>query len=188
MGIILEEQGEPWDLEIITQGMRFIPLKESLSMYKGDLIFVRRLENGNREELRKVISSFMFESYKKEHDLTDREGLVEMIKASIDPYLPFSNKDLMRNNRKMEKLFCSEIVAESYMRAGLLPDDLGNEFPDSNEYIPADFTSFSPRKNQETILLQNMNNGYKLLQEEFINFDKMKLQELRHHKILFPDK
>jgi hypothetical protein len=186
IGIILEEQGNPWILEMVQSGMRFVPLPEVLSVYDADIIFMRRLVGSDRELLKEKITELMFETQSKSHDRVDNSGILEMIKAILDPQLPFSNRDLLRNNRNLEKLFCSELVAESYMRAGLLPDDLGNDHPDSNEYIPTDFTTLNPRRNQESYLINNMSNGFKLLTEEFIEFNQQEIKRLRKHEIIFP--
>ncbi|HHC11456.1 MAG TPA: hypothetical protein ENK79_02335 [Campylobacterales bacterium] len=64
----------------------------------------------------------------------------ELAKAAFDMYdtedfLGFSTL----NHKNLEKLFCSELVAEAYQRMGLLPQR--DEFHPSNEYIPHDFSA-----------------------------------------------
>jgi len=46
-----------------------------------------------------------------------------------------------RNQKDLTSLFCSELLAETYIRMGLLPEDPKHP---SNEYTPKDFSSDAP--------------------------------------------
>ena len=83
------------------------------------------------------------------------KSLIQLIKSVLD-FTRFN-----KNKEDLSSVFCSELVAESYQKMGLLDDiDMGG-LP-SNEYTPADF---SEQKDKV-----KLNNNYRLGKQEAFNY------------------
>ncbi|MCY3410291.1 MAG: hypothetical protein INQ03_01530 [Candidatus Heimdallarchaeota archaeon] len=174
-GFIHVIDGTPWVLEAVLEGVRYIPVREALKIYSADIIFIRRLEGDPGKIDEKIIYNFAAKHFDEVHKAKSLSGAWEMIKAAIDPKLPLSGKDFLRNHRQPGSMFCSELVADLYMKLGIIPDDIEDDYPDSNEYIPPDFTTFCTKRGQEYEILNDLPNGFKLSEEVFIQFDRNEL-------------
>lgn len=174
--IVVMEQNTPWIFEAVTSGVRFIPLEEALFRYNSDVVFFRHLLGKRNEDFIEIIEKYIQKRIGEPHEFSHLSGPWEMIKAAIDPKVPFTNRDLVQNTRNPGLLFCSELVAEVYMMLGIIPDDLDNQFPDSNEYIPADFTNFNYKQSQESKIFNNLLNDYSLTNEILLSYNLEKIR------------
>ena len=119
---------EDLDTREMKKGVQLIPLSDRVQTYDG-AIAVRRLKGvalGEPEidalmRLRKELRGRPYETSE-----------IQLIKAAYEG--PFG-----LNEEDFSSLFCSELVAESYQRMGLLPD--GKSAQPANEYVPADFST-----------------------------------------------
>ncbi len=110
-----------------TSGVQVTLLSERIARYDGKCA-IRRIENfiispeqiGHLNRLRREIKNRPYEQSKK-----------ELIKSAIDTFGTANKEDL-------SSLFCSELVAESWQRLGILSEDKS-----SNEYLPSDFSEDS---------------------------------------------
>ncbi len=109
------------------RGVQLVSFSDRLRNYGGE-VAVRRLRIDRTDRMQQALSSFRNEVRDRPYE----EDTVELIKAAYDG--PFGD-----NTEDLSSLFCSELVAESYQRMGLLPND-----PPSNEYVPNDFASTGP--------------------------------------------
>ena len=112
------------DTRMPMKGVQLIPLSDRVQSYGGE-IAVRRLRDAPLDAnaiqaLMALRKEFRGRPYEKSQ--------AELIKAAYDGPGGHNEEDL-------SSLFCSELVAESYQRIGLL-----NEKKNSNEYTPADFS------------------------------------------------
>ena len=113
------------DTKVPRKGVQLVPLSLRVEDYPGD-IAVRQLRDVTFDEqaLRQLMAlrrEFVGREYEQDK--------IELIKAAYDG--PFG-----RNTEDLTSLFCSELVAETYQRLGLL-----DEGKPSNEYTPADFSA-----------------------------------------------
>lgn len=116
------------------RGVSLVQLSERVRRYGGD-VGIRRLINIERDD------SFISAFAKLRHELHGRaypSGYWELIKSAID--IPF-----FKNKRNLKTVFCSELVAEAYMRAKVLSR---YKMP-SNEYTPADFAKMTSHTMQK---------------------------------------
>jgi hypothetical protein len=111
------------------KGVQLVPLSERLRMYKGD-VAVRSLSKPVTPEMETALGKFR----KQASRLSYEENMVELIKSAWDG-------PLGGNKENLSSVFCSELVAESYQRLGLL-EEPPKGWP-SNEYTPRNFSSES---------------------------------------------
>lgn len=109
------------------KGVQVVPLSLRLTHYDGE-IAIRHLQNVNLsssdiQELMRFRKEMSGRSYEK--------NTLELLKSAYDGPLGENTEDL-------SSLFCSELVAESYQKLGLLPSNIA-----SNEYTPANFSTES---------------------------------------------
>lgn len=143
------------------------PLRNRLEYYPTELIAVRHLNKPLTEEMKKIVFEFVMEFVGTTHEgKNNLKGGWEMFKAALDVKIPFTKIDLFGNKHDTDYLFCSEAVAELYMRIGLLPRGKGH--PPSNEYIPGDFTNTGAWKGDERKNVKNLLNGYSLSPEIYL--------------------
>lgn len=126
-------------------GVNLKDLKEKIITYPSEIIAVRKLKNFKRtDEFYAIIDRFIDEHYGKQHDLTDLHGQIEMARAGIDIHIPFTKVELFQNREeKLEKLFCSELIALLFSHLGFLNLRLKNELLTTNEFTPSDFSNYS---------------------------------------------
>lgn len=105
------------------EGVQLVLLSERLAKYDGT-ISVRRLLGPRNPQLWPAFDAARHELHGRPYE----QRKWNLIRAWVDlPGFPDADTDL-------SSLFCSELVAELYMRMQLLPPR-----PSSAEYIPADF-------------------------------------------------
>ncbi len=107
------------------KGVQIVQLSERIASYKGS-ISIRQLKGfkfGKKEE--KIIADLRTEINNRPYE----KNYLSLIKSAWD------GKWGKNRKRDLSSLFCSELVAEAYLRLGLIAD---NET--SNEYTPADFS------------------------------------------------
>lgn len=114
------EVGKPVD------GVQMVALEHRLATYPG-AVSIRHLKTERTESMLQALREFQLEVKGRGFD----KNPLELFKAAVDDawWLDENQTDLTR-------LFCSELVAETYKRMGLLPEQ-----PASNEYLPRDFSS-----------------------------------------------
>lgn len=105
-------------------GVRLIALSEWIARY-GEEIALRRLLVERTPEMLAALAAFRREMRGRPYE----QNRLELFRASYDGPLGGNHEDL-------SSLFCSELVAASYQRMGLLPST-----PPANEYTPKDFSS-----------------------------------------------
>jgi hypothetical protein len=150
-------------------GVILRPLRDRLETYDSDMIAYRKLRVERTKKMEDNLFAFISETEGTKHDLHTLKGLIEMINSAVDIVIPFTRIELFKNKRStLERIFCSELIAEAYMRMGLLPDGNLKLYPCSNEYTPPDFSNFTSIKNKESELIKNLRLGAILEEEIFI--------------------
>ncbi len=109
------------------KGVQLVPFSERVSMYKGD-VAVRLLSKPITQQMETSLGKFR----KRASRLKYEKNKIELIKAAWDG-------PLGGNKENLSSVFCSELVAESYQRMGLLAEP-PKGWP-SNEYTPRDFST-----------------------------------------------
>jgi hypothetical protein len=128
-------------------GVILRPLRDRLETYDSDMIAYRKLRVERTKKMEDNLFAFISETEGTKHDLHTLKGLIEMINSAVDIVIPFTRIELFKNKRStLERIFCSELIAEAYMRMGLLPDGNLKLYPCSNEYTPPDFSNFTSIK------------------------------------------
>jgi len=122
----------------IKQGVQTVALSQKIARYDGE-VTIRRLNKPLTDDMIRAMTDFRRVVKNRPYE----ENKWNLAKAVLD-----RSSD---NDEDLSSLFCSELVAETYQRMGLLSEDTP-----SSEYIPHDFSSAKMKK-----LLQ----GYKLLDE-----------------------
>ncbi len=107
------------------KGVQLVALSERIDNYTGE-VSVRRLITEKTPQMVEALKDLRNEIKERSYE----ESMIELIKSAYDG-------PLGQNTQDLSSLFCSELVAEAYMRMGLLP--VGT-LP-SNEYTPKDFSS-----------------------------------------------
>lgn len=127
----------------VRKGVELLPLKEKIFSGWYNRVAIRRLvdiDDEKRNEMYQELLKFRTEVQGRPYE----KSKVELILSALDfqeEYLSF-----LRNTKEdLSSLFCSELVAETYKRMGLIA---GKRL--SNEYTPDDFASH----NDKTLNLQ----------------------------------
>lgn len=108
------------------RGVQLPPLSKRVRDYDGK-VSVRQLDRAlNQEEINKL-SAFRHEVKDRDYDY----DALQLLRSAMDEGL------FWRNREDLQSFFCSELVAETYQRIGLLPDESSAKA--SNEYTPSDF-------------------------------------------------
>ena len=126
------------------EGVIIKDLKSKIETYPSEMIAIRRLKNYTRtEEFSSIIERFINDHYAKEHDLKYLDGNLEMIRSAVDLHIPFTKIEIFKNKEeKIDRFFCSELVALLFSQLGLLNLRAGNELLTSNEFTPPDFSNY----------------------------------------------
>ena len=120
----------------VINGVTMMPFRERCKMGWEDPIAVRHLtdiSNEKREEIKEKLTFLRCQFQGRAYE----EDLGELIKAKVDigqEFLPFLQGK--RGKAAMETIFCSELVACSYLVCGLLKPG-----KPASEYTPKDFAS-----------------------------------------------
>ena len=109
------------------KGVQLVPLSERIQSYDGG-VAIRRLSKKLTPGMEKSLMSWR----KKASRLKYEKNVCELTKPAYDG--PFG-----KNKENLSSVFCSELVAETYQRVGLLSEP-PNGWP-SNEYTPKDFST-----------------------------------------------
>jgi len=109
------------------KGVQVVPLSLRLTQYNGE-IAIRHLQNAN---LNAIDIHTLMQFRKEMSGRCYEKNTLELLKSAYDG--PFGE-----NTEDLSSLFCSELVAESYQKLGLLSSNIA-----SNEYTPANFSSES---------------------------------------------
>ena len=108
------------------KGVQIVQLSERLKGYKGKVV-VRMLHDFEfGEEQEKILADLR----KEVNNAPYEKNWLSLAKSALDKTFVGKNK-----KKDLSSLFCSELVAEAYMRLGLIED---NQV--SSEYTPADFS------------------------------------------------
>jgi hypothetical protein len=107
-----------------SEGVRLAVLRERVEDYRGQ-VAVRHLTVHRTPEMLAALHSFRREVIGRPYE---QNGL-ELLRSAYEG--PFGD-----NMEELSSVFCSELVAATYQRIGLLP-----RHPPSNEYTPADFAA-----------------------------------------------
>jgi hypothetical protein len=115
---------------VCRKGVQLVGLRERLETYQGDSVVYRPLLGVllNDQHL-KTLAAFRSEVAGRPYEQSE----LELLRAAWDG-VGGANK-----TADLSSLFCSELVAETYQRLGLL-----RNIPPSNEYTPADFAGDLP--------------------------------------------
>lgn len=120
----------------VRSGVELLPLKNKIFSGWYDRVAIRRLTDIDKDKRDKMyieLLKFMKEVQGRPYE----QSKMELILSAIDfqeEYLSF-----LRNTKEdLSSLFCSELVAEAYMRMGLW-----SRKKLANEYTPDDFASKS---------------------------------------------
>jgi hypothetical protein len=171
VGLIVKyNDGAPQIFEATSlNGVILRPLKQRVETYDSDMIMYRKLRVKRTDEMLRALDIFIDEVDGTLHDLHTLKGLIEMIRGAVDLFIPLTKIEIFRNKTtNLERIFCSELIAESYIRMGLLPGPNHPSYLPSNEYTPADFSNYSSLKNTEHELIDHLLLGAKLDTEIFI--------------------
>jgi len=114
-------------------GTQLVDLETRIRNYKGSFISVRKiyLKTANYKSLQTRIERCM-RNFMKEAKQKKFESNLSEIWCSI-----FHCNTCCNNEEDTHEYFCSELIAETYIRIGLLPPPC--EFRPSNQYVPDDF-------------------------------------------------
>jgi ABC-type amino acid transport substrate-binding protein len=116
------------DLGIEKAGAQVVYLKDRLKAYDTDVYAIRFLKAARDASMIKLL--FRFIDYAHALPFPSELNVVrKVIQAKI-----FSR--FYRPKKHYKNIFCSELVAESYIQMGLLP-----ESPPPSSYVPADFSA-----------------------------------------------
>jgi hypothetical protein len=126
------------------KGVQLVPFSERIKMYKGD-VAVRLLSKSITPQMETGLGKFR----KKASRLKYEQNKIELIRSAWDG-------PLGGNKENLSSVFCSELLAESYQRMGLLKEP-PTGWP-SNEYTPRDFST-------EARHPVNLRKGYALSRE-----------------------
>ena len=118
----------------VIRGVSMVLLSDRVRTYKGR-VAVRRLVNVDRDD---EFEAAFARLRRQLHGRRYETSLMELLRSAVD--LPF-----WRNRRDLSSVFCSELVAEGYIRAGLL----SGKMP-PNEYTPDDFAHIRLKKGDLT--------------------------------------
>ena len=130
MILLWESCARPHGVDVQTgtvkAGVQLSPLSKRIDECPGE-VAVRRLKTPltgtDKEKLAILRQQWKNRSY-------ETDG-AQLAKSALDL------TDMGKNDEDLNSFFCSELVAESYKRIGLIKSD---EYPEpSNEYTPADF-------------------------------------------------
>ena len=126
------------------EGVIIKDLKTKLQSYPSEIIAIRRIKDYQRtDEFYSIFDRFIEDHYAKEHDLNSLNGTFEMIKSAVDLHIPFTHTEVFKNHdEKIDKFFCSELVALLYSQLGLLNLRSDHELLTSNEFTPPDFSNY----------------------------------------------
>jgi len=108
------------------RGVQLVSLSDRIKIYRGE-IAIRLLDVKRNAAMRAALYGFRQEVKFRPYE----QNKLELIKSCYDG--PFGE-----NEEDLSSLFCSELIAESYQRMGLIP----NSIP-SNEFTPKDFSEDS---------------------------------------------
>ena len=124
----------------VRKGVELLPLESKIFSGWYDRVAIRRL-TGIKEEKRQEIYKELLKFMKEVQGRPYEKSKTELILSALDfqeEYLSF-----LRNTKEdLSSLFCSELVAEAYMRMGLW-----SRRKLSNEYTPDDFASKNDKIN-----------------------------------------
>jgi hypothetical protein len=114
----------------VRPGVRVVRLKEYLEGYKGNAIAIRTLQCEKQyiKSLRKYMTNVLTKQIIEHNGKPYEKRLFEFVNAR---YRFFSNP-----KKTLDSFFCSELVAEVFMRAGLLESDI-KSCP--SVFLPDDF-------------------------------------------------
>lgn len=113
------------------RGVQLVSFSDRLRSYDGNAS-IRKLDVARTPEMQRALITMRAELKGRPYE-TDK---VELLKAAYDGPLGANAEDL-------SSLFCSELIAETYQRMGLLPSGPGALA--SNEYTPRDFSEAGKR-------------------------------------------
>ena len=105
------------------KGVQLLPLSERVKSYRGD-VAIRHLKIDRTPQMMQQLLDFRETVKGRKYE----EDKIELIKAAYDGPIGQNVEDL-------STLSCSELVAETYQKMGLL-----SEAKPSNEYTPRDFS------------------------------------------------
>ena len=118
----------------VRKGVELLPLRDKIFSGWYDRVAIRRL-TGIDDEKRTQMYEDLLKFQREVQGRPYEKNTLELILSAIDfqeEYLAF-----LRNTKEdLSSLFCSELVAESYKRMGLLETKKL-----SNEFTPDDFSS-----------------------------------------------
>lgn len=121
------------------QGVQLVPLSARIRSYDGD-VGVRFLDPGLDVADRLALGEFRREIGQRPYE----QSKLELFRAAYDgPFGANATEDV-------SSLFCSELIAETYQRIGLL-DNTGTP---SNEYTPKDFATMRLASNHKLSEIQ----------------------------------
>lgn len=124
----------------VRKGVELLPLKSKVFSGWYDRVAIRRLTDiseDKRQEMYSELLKFMKEVQGRPYEKSKSELILSALDFQ-EEYLSF-----LRNTKEdLSSLFCSELVAEAYMRMGLW-----DRSKLSNEYTPDDFASKSDKQN-----------------------------------------
>jgi hypothetical protein len=118
---------EDADTGRLTNGVQRVELSERL-----ERCFAQRYEISIRPLNKDLTPDMILQLNNFRHEVSGRpyeRNKIELIKSALDGHIFKENKE------DLSSLFCSELLAESFQRIGLLPEDVP-----SNEYTPKDFS------------------------------------------------
>ncbi len=108
------------------RGVQLVCLSDRIAGYDGE-VSIRHLQVERTPSMQSALVALRDDLKGRPYE-ADK---VELLKASYDGPLGENREDL-------SSLFCSELIAETYQRMGLLPS--GPEDKASNEYTPREFS------------------------------------------------
>lgn len=107
----------------VHDGVRLVDVDAFLESVKTELVVLRTLFTCNTDAMQKATCELAHEVIGRQYE----QSTVQLVKSWYDGPGGATTQDL-------QSIFCSELVAELYMRANLIPRD-----SPSSEYTPADF-------------------------------------------------
>lgn len=113
------------------QGVQLVTLSDRIASYDGE-VSVRFLDVKRTPKMKRALVELRQELRGRKYETRK----IELLRAAYDGPLGENSSDL-------SSLFCSELIAESYQRMGLLPS--GSKALPSNEYTPRDFSDKGTR-------------------------------------------
>ena len=130
---------KPWQKSPLIGGVRVVDLREKLEKYRGYAVAMRVLKcrQSDKARITKILSCTIHEFLKRFHGNAYSSKIFDFVDARFRMRSVLTEDDKVNSSFFPDdrEFFCSEIVAQIFIDAGLLSPRLGR----ASQYLPDDF-------------------------------------------------